>query len=78
MRKTPEAVETVTPGGDCLTERERALVMAEFAADIRRAETECIRRGWLADYEGDGTLEITEAGQRHFFEWLASPEHTRH
>jgi hypothetical protein len=36
------------------------------------------RRGWLDDYRGDGTLELTEAGERKFFEYLASSEHTRH
>jgi hypothetical protein len=45
---------------------------------MRKAEAEAVRRGLLHDYEGDGTLELTEAGQRYFFEWLASSEHTRH
>jgi hypothetical protein len=54
------------------------LATEELAADMRKAEAECIRRGWLNDYRGDGTLELTEAGKRHFFEWLASSEHTRH
>jgi hypothetical protein len=49
----------------------------ELAADMRKAEADCVRRGWLADYRGDGTLELTEAGKRKFFEYLAASE-TRH
>lgn len=54
------------------------LAAEELAADIRKAEADCVRRGWLDDYRGDGTLELTEAGERRFFEYLASSEHTRH
>jgi hypothetical protein len=45
-----------------------------LAADMRKAEADCVRRGWLADYRGDGTLELTEAGERKFFEYLAAVE----
>jgi hypothetical protein len=51
------------------------LATEELAADLRKAD--CVRRGWLDDYRGDGTLELTEAGKRKFFEYLASSEHTR-
>jgi hypothetical protein len=79
MQKALEAVECMTADNDCLTERQiDALAMAELAADMRTAEAECIRRGWLDDYRGDGTLEITDAGERYFFAWLASSEHTCH
>jgi hypothetical protein len=44
----------------------------ELAADMRKAEADCVRRGWLDDYGGDGTVEITEAGKRKFFEYLAA------
>jgi hypothetical protein len=60
---------------------ERALDITateELAADMRKAVADCVRRGWLDDYRGDGTLELTEAGKRKFFEYLASSEHTRH
>jgi hypothetical protein len=49
----------------------------ELAADMRKAEADCVRRGWLHDYRGDGSLEITEAGKRKFFGYLAASE-TRH
>jgi hypothetical protein len=70
MQKALEAVEMMDDLDIIATE--------ELAADMRRAEAECIRRGWLDDYRGDGTLELTEAGQRHIFEWLASSELARH
>ena len=53
------------------------IATAELAADMRKAEADCVRRGWLHDYRGDGSLEITEAGKRKFFGYLAASE-TRH
>jgi hypothetical protein len=52
-------------------------VAQALAADMRKAEADCVRRGWLHDYRGDGSLEITEAGKRKFFGYLAASE-TRH
>jgi hypothetical protein len=78
MRKALAAVANIIPGGADMTARERALLMAQLAADMQKAEAEAIRRGLLDDYQGDGTWELTEAVERYFFEWLASSEHTRH
>jgi hypothetical protein len=62
-----------------LLQRVISIIAAEeLAADIRKAEAEAIRRGWLDDYRGDGTLELTEAGERRLSEILASPLYTRH
>jgi hypothetical protein len=74
------ATPAQTPGDDCLTERQiDALAMAQLADDMRKAEAEAVRLGLLEDYQGDGTLELTEAGERYFFEHvLGSPRYTRH
>jgi hypothetical protein len=54
------------------------IVTEELAADMRKAEAEAVRRGLLHDYEGDGTLELTEAGERYLFELIASSQYTSH
>jgi hypothetical protein len=50
------------------------IIWEEIAADMRKAEADCVQRGWLDDYRDGGTLEITEAGKRKFFEYLATTE----
>lgn len=54
------------------------LAAEELADDIRKAEADCVRRGWLDDYRGDGTLELTEAGMRYLRALLADSRYTRH
>ena len=53
-------------------------IAREIAADMRKAEAVCVRLGWLDDYRGDGTLELTKAGERQLAEILADPQYTRH
>lgn len=44
-----------------------------LAADMRAAEADCARRGWLRDL-GNGRFEITEEGERHLFDLLDTQE----
>jgi hypothetical protein len=45
----------------------------EIAADIRKAQADCVRRGWFRDL-GNSRFEITETGRQELFERLATPE----
>jgi hypothetical protein len=57
---------------------EAQIIEEEIAADMRKAEVECIRRGWMRRAR-DGRVEITEKGQREVFKIIAEYEQqTRH
>ena len=45
----------------------------EIAADISKAQADCVRRGWFRDL-GKGRCEITEKGKQELEERLATPE----
>jgi hypothetical protein len=45
----------------------------EIADDIRKAQADCVRRGWFCDL-GNGRCEITASGRQELFERLATPE----
>jgi predicted transcriptional regulator len=40
-----------------------------LADDMRKAEADCVRRGWLRAL-GNGRFEITDEGERHLFDLL--------
>jgi len=72
------ALEAVQKRGEPMPRALDFIVTEELAADMDKARAEAVRRGLMADYCGDGTLEITEAGERYLFELIASPQYTQH